>query len=147
MNELLGQQAFSLIGQPSELSDALLDLSVSEIRLIQLAIMNSREIKGEINTSTPLTVSAEKYAEAFGGDVDSAYKAIIAAEEVLFERAFSFKEEDGEVKSRWIEQTAFIEGLPVIEVMLAPMVVREINRLNAIEGFMLNRSDNSKILE
>lgn len=87
MNELLGQQAFSLIGQPSELSDALLDLSVSEIRLIQLAIMNSREIKGEINTSTPLTVSAEKYVEAFGGDVDSAYKAIIAAEEVLFERA------------------------------------------------------------
>ena len=58
MNELLGQQAFSLISQPSELSDALLDLSVSEIRLIQLAIMNSREIKGEINTSTPLTVSA-----------------------------------------------------------------------------------------
>lgn len=147
MNELLGQQASRLISQPSKLNDALLGLSVSEIRLLQLAIMDSRETKGEINTSTPLTVSAEKYVEAFGGDVDSAYNAIIAAKDVLFERSFSFKEKDGEVKSRWIGQTAFIQGLPIITLWLAPMVVKEINRLNAIDAFVLNRSDNPKTLD
>ena len=118
------------------LNTALQKLSLAEIRLMQLAIIDARETGTGIDTVTPLPIHASRYAEAFGVTRQTAYEVLIEAETSLFKRYFTFLDErDGKpVKSHWVSQAKYLDDEAIIEIMLTPAVVKEITRIDAIEA-------------
>ena len=118
------------------LNTAIQKLSLAEIRLMQLAIIDARETGEGIDTVTPLAIHASRYAEAFGVTRQTAYEVLVEAETSLFKRYFTFLDErDGKpVKSHWVSQAKYLEDQAIIEIMLTPAVVNEITRIDAIEA-------------
>ena len=58
------------------------------------------------------------------------------AEETLFNRRFSFFDEDGKlVKSRWISQVKYLDNEGAIEIVFTPAVVQGISRINGVKEF------------
>ena len=125
-----------LVVKSNRLNTAIQNLSLAEIRLIQLAIIDSREQNKGLRSDTPLRINAMRYAEVFEVSKQTAYEALINAEANLFERRFTFMDErDLKVKSRWISQATYIDGEGAIEVIFTPAVVNEITRIDGIEQF------------
>tara|TARA_R110002124_G_scaffold287274_1_gene472184 strand:- start:3206 stop:4183 length:978 start_codon:yes stop_codon:yes gene_type:complete len=125
-----------LVVKSNRLNTAIQNLSLAEIRLIQLAIIDSREQNKGLSSDIPLRINAMRYAEVFEVSKQTAYEALIDAEANLFERRFTFMDErDLKVKSRWISQATYIDGEGAIEVIFTPAVVNEITRIHGIEQF------------
>ncbi len=125
-----------LVVKSNRLNAAIQNLSLAEIRLIQLAIIDSREHNKGLSSDTPLRINAMRYAEVFNVSKQTAYEALIDAETNLFERRFTFMDErDLKVKSRWISQATYIVGEGAIEIIFTPAVVNEITRIHGIEQF------------
>lgn len=121
----------------NRLNMAIQNLSLAEIRLIQLAIIDAREYGKGIDTVTPLSIHASRYSEAFNVSRHAAYDAMINAEANLFKRYFTFLDEaDGlPTKSTWITQVKYDKKNARIEIIFAPAVVKEITRIDGIEQF------------
>ena len=125
-----------LVVKSNRLNTAIQNLSLAEIRLIQLAIIDSREHNKGLSSDTPLRINAMRYAEVFNISKQTAYEALIDAESNLFERRFTFMDErELKVKSRWISQATYVSGEGAIEIIFTPAVVNEITRINGIEQF------------
>jgi len=125
-----------LVVKSNRLNTAIQNLSLAEIRLIQLAIIDSREHNKGLSSDTPLRIDAMRYAEVFDVSKQTAYEALIDAETNLFERRFTFMDErDLKVKSRWISQATYLVGEGALEVIFTPAVVNEITRIHGIEQF------------
>ena len=54
-----------LVVKSNRLNMAIQNLTLPEIRLIQLSIVDARETGTGLNTDTPLRIDAMRYAEAF----------------------------------------------------------------------------------
>lgn len=115
------------------LNTAIQKLSLAEIRLMQLAIIDARETGTGIDSVTPLPIHASRYADAFGVTRQTAYEILIDAENSLFRRYFTFLDEmDGKpVRSHWVSQAKYLDDEAIIEIMLTPAVVKEITRIDA----------------
>lgn len=125
-----------LVVKSNRLNTAIQNLSLAEIRLVQLAIIDSREHNKGLSSDTPLRINAMRYAEVFDVSKQTAYEALIDAETNLFERRFTFMDErDLKVKSRWISQATYLTGEGAIEIIFTPAVVNEITRIHGIEQF------------
>ena len=125
-----------LVVKTNRLNTATQNLSLSEIRLMQLAIVDARETGKGLSTDKPLTISASRYAEAFGVSRQSAYEAILKAEKSLFDRRFSFLDDDDKmVKSRWVQRVKYLDDEASIEVILTYDVVKEVTRIDGYEQF------------
>lgn len=124
------------------LNMAIQNLSTTEIRLIQLAIIDARECKNGFTSDTSLKLDATRYAEVFNVSRQCAYEALRDAEATLFERRFTFLDEiDGDtIKTRWISQAKYKKGLGSIEIMFSPAVVKEITRLGFDGGLFTQYS-------
>lgn len=133
----LGSKKMELIVKTNRLNTAIQNLSLAEIRLIQLAIIDSREKNQGLSADKPLTIEGLRYAEAFGTTRQAAYDVLKNAEENLFERRFTFLDEnDGNpVKTRWISQVKYKQKEGSIEIIFTPAVVKEITRINGVERF------------
>lgn len=130
------EKNMGLVVKSNRLNAAIQNLSLSEIRLIQLGIIDSREQNKGLSSEVPLRIDALRYAEAFGVSKQTAYEALLNAEMNLFERRFSFiDDKKNKVKSRWISQVVYMEGEGAIEIIFTPAVVKEITRINGIEQF------------
>lgn len=115
----------------NRLNMAIQNLSLAEIRLMQLAIIDARETQTGISADTPLIISALRYAKAFDVDRSTAYQVLKSAENTLFERRFSFLDERNlKIKSRWVSQAVYIPDHGIIEIMLTPAVVNEVTRID-----------------
>jgi len=132
-----GNNKMDLIVKTNRLNTAIQNLTLAEIRLVQLAIIDSREENKGLSANNPLTIKASRYAEAFGTTRQGAYDVLKKAEENLFERRFTFLDEnDGyPVKSRWISQAKYKHDKGAIEIIFTPAVVNEITRINGMEQF------------
>lgn len=125
-----------LVVKSNRLNTAIQNLSLAEIRLIQVGIIDSREKNTGLSADKPLRIEASRYSEAFGVSRQAAYDVMLNAEKTLFERQFSFIDDDDDtVKSRWISQAKYIKGAGAIEIIFTPAVVNEITRINGIECF------------
>jgi len=138
-----------LVVKSNRLNMAIQNLSLSEVRIIQLAIVDARETGEGISTDKPLLISASRYAEAFNVTIQTAYEAIVDAEKNLFERRFSFIDEyDEPVKSRWIQRSKQVKGSASISIIFTYDVVNEIVRIDGFEKFftsyMLEQTANMK---
>ena len=125
-----------LVVKSNKLVQAIQSLSLSETRLLQLAIVDARESQRGLTTDKPLVIDARRYADAFGVTLDAAYLVMIEAEESLFKRQFTIEGNDGiPVKSRWIQDTSYRKGEGRILVTLTRVVVQEITRINGFEKY------------
>ena len=123
-----------LVVKDNVLINASYNLEVTEQRLILLAIINARETGNGITSDSKLEIHASEYANRFDVSNEGAYWALKNAVLNLFERQFSFKEEDkkgnlGTVKSRWVSRIKYIDATATLEITFAPDVVPLITRL------------------
>ena len=136
-NLIWEEKDMSMVVKTNRLNMAIQNLSLAEIRLIQLAIIDARESGKGIDTLTPLAIHASRYSEAFNVSRHAAYDAMTNAEANLFKRYFTFLDEvDGlPIKSTWISQVKYDKKNASIEIIFAPAVVKEITRIDGIEQF------------
>ena len=123
-----------LVVKDNLLNNASYNLEVTEQRLILLAIINARQTGNGITADSKLEIHASDYASRFDVTNDGAYRALKNAVLNLFDRQFSFKEEDkngkiGTVKSRWVSRIKYIDDSATLEITFAPDVVPLITRL------------------
>ena len=117
-----------LVVKDNLLINASYNLEVTEQRLILLAIINARQTGNGITADSKLEIHASDYASRFDVTNDGAYRALKNAVLNLFDRQFSFKEEDkngkiGTVKSRWVSRIKYIDDSATLEITFAPDVV------------------------
>ena len=122
-----------LVVKDNILINASYNLEITEQRLMLLAIVNARETGLGIDANSKLQIHARDYAKQFHVTNEAAYKALKNAVNNLFERQFSFKEEDskgiGLVRSRWVSRIKYIDTSGFLEITFAPDVVPLITRL------------------
>ena len=124
--------ANELVVKTNRLNMAIHNLSLTEIRIIQLAIVDARETGNGLTPNMPLRIQATRYAEVFCTTRQTAYEVILEAETNLFERRFTFIDErDGKpVKSRWVQQVKYLDDEGAIEIILTSAVIDEIRRID-----------------
>lgn len=125
-----------LVVKSNRLNMAIQNLSLSEVRILQLAIVDARETGNGLSPDKPLSISALRYSKAFGVARQTAHEAILNAEKNLFDRRFSFLDVDDKlVKSRWVQRVKYLDDEASIEVILTYDVVKEITRIDGYENF------------
>lgn len=129
--------ANDLVVKSNRLNSAIQNLSLPELRIIQLAIVDARETGKGLSTDTPLRIDGLRYAEAFNTTRQNGYIRMKEAEETLFNRRFSFIDDsDGKVvKSRWIQRVKYLDDEGAIELAFTMDVVKAITRLDGAEEF------------
>ena len=126
----------NLVVKTNRLNTATQNLSLTEVRIMQLAIVDARETGLGLTSDSPLTISSSRYAEAFGVTRQTAYEVILKAEKTLFDRRFSFLDDDDKmVKSRWVQRVKYLDDEASIEVILTYDVVKEVTRIDGYEQF------------
>lgn len=123
-----------MVVKSNRLVESLQSLNLSEIRLIQLAIVDSREQEKGLDSKTPLRIDAMRYAEIFNISKQAAYIALKDAESKLFRRYFTFlSERNNKVRTNWIQQAEYFDKEGAIEIIFTIAVVEEITRINGFE--------------
>ena len=117
------------------LNTALQKLSLIEIRIIQLAIIDARESGKGLDTVTPLKIEAKRYAEAFNTLPSNAYRQMKEAETTLFERQFTIMVDGKPRKSRWLQDVVYLDGEGAIELVFTRTVVEGISRIDGAVSF------------
>lgn len=126
----------NLVVKTNQLNSALQNLSLPEIRIVQLAIVDARETNTGLSTDKPLRIDALRYAEMFETTRQNGYQRMKEAEETLFNRRFSYLDDKGKViKSRWIQQVRYLDDEGAIELVFTMAVVNGISRINGAEDF------------
>lgn len=125
-----------LVVKSNKLVQALQTLTLSETRLLQLAIVDARETGQGLSTDEPLELNAIRYAKAFNVSPDAAYLALIEAEDSLFKRQFTITNEDGSLtKSRWIQDANYKKGEGRILVTLTRVVIEHVTKIDGFEQY------------
>lgn len=125
-----------LVVKSNKLVQALQTLSLSETRLLQLAIVDARETGQGLSTDEPLELNALRYAKAFNVSSDAAYLALIEAEDSLFKRQFTITNDDGSLtKSRWIQDANYRKGEGRILVTLTRVVIEHVTKIDGFEQY------------
>ena len=125
-----------LVVKTNRLNQAFQVLTLAELHIVQLAIVDARETGTGLNTDTPLRIDARRYAEVFNTTRQNAYQRMKEAEDTLFNRRFSFYDENGKlVKSRWIQQVRYLDDEGAIELVFTLAVVQGISRIDGVKEF------------
>ena len=136
-----------LVVKTNQLNSAVQNLSLPELRIIQLAIVDARETGKGLDTKTPLRIDAMRYANVFDTTRQNAYILMKQSEETLFNRRFTyFDREKKPIKSRWLQDVRYLDDEGAIEVCFTRLVVECITRLDGAEQFftqyMLSQTSN-----
>jgi len=125
-----------LVVKTNRLNQAFQTLSLAELHIVQLAIVDARETGTGLNTDTPLRINAKRYADTFNTTRQNAYQRMKEAEDTLFNRRFSFYDESGKlIKSRWIQQVRYLDDEGAIELVFTLAVVQGISRIDGVKEF------------
>lgn len=125
-----------LVIKANWLNQAIAPLSIPELRIIQLAVIDARETGKGLSSDRPLRIDASRYAEAFNTTRQNAYVRMKEAESTLFKRQFTFTDTDGHpVKSAWVQDVKYFDGAGAIEICLTRHVVSGITRIDGAAEF------------
>ena len=125
-----------LVVKSNKLILALQSLTLSEARLIQLAIIDARETGKGLTTEHPLELNAARYAKAFNTSLDAAYLSLSEAEESLFKRQFTIENDDGSLtKSRWIQDANYKKGEGRILLTLTRVLIEQVTNIDGFETY------------
>ena len=123
-----------MVVKSNRLIESLQSLNLSEIRLIQLAVVDSRDQGKGLDSETPLRIDAMRYAEMFNISKQGAYKILKEAESNLFRRYFTFlSERNNKVRTNWIQQAEYFDKEGAIEIIFTTAVIKEITRIDGYE--------------
>ena len=126
----------NLVVKTNYLNTVLQNLKLSEIRIVQLAVVDARETGTGLSAEIPLRIDAKRYAEVFNTTRQNGYLMMKDAEDTLFNRRFSYVDDEGKlVKSRWLSQVRYLDDEGAIEVVFTPAVVQGITRIDGAEEF------------
>lgn len=121
-----------MVVKSNRIITALQNLSLTEMRLIQLAIVDAREKEHGLDVNKPLHINAKRYAEAFNVQVDTAYKILADAGKSLRGRYFTFLDNTGsKIETNWVQQVRYVKTEGRIEIIFTIAVVNEITRLSS----------------
>ena len=119
-----------LVVKTNRLNQAFQVLTLAELHIVQLAIVDARETGTGFNSETPLRLDALRYAEAFEQpaktptNVWKKLKILYLIEDLVFD------DDDGKlVKSRWIQQVKYLDDEGAIELVFTMAVVQELAEL------------------
>ena len=123
-----------LIVKDNFLINASYNLELTEQRLILLAIVRARETGTGIKENSRLHIHASDYASQFHVSKEASYMALKDAVENLFNRYFSYKEQDVNnkefvIKSRWVSEIGYADNHGEVRIIFSPTVVTLITRL------------------
>lgn len=125
-----------LVVKTNRLNQAFQTLTLSELHIIQLAIVDARDTGTGLSTDQPLRIDALRFAEVFRTSRQNAYQRMKEAEDSLFNRRFSFYDENGKlIKSRWIQQVRYLDDDGAIELVFTLAVVQGISQIDGIKEF------------
>lgn len=125
-----------LVVKSNRLNMAIQNLTLPELRIIQLAIVDARETGKGLHTDTPLRIDALRYAEAFNTTRQNAYILMKQSENRLFNRMFTFTDKDDKpIKSRWVQDVRYLDDEGSIEICFTRSVVQAITRIDGAEEF------------
>lgn len=125
-----------LVVKSNKLVEASYRLSLVEQQLILFAICKARENKTLITPSTVLTITALEFAEQFGANITTVYNQLKSAADVLFDRRVLIDDTDEKtglprkVKTRWVQDVAYIDGTGQIQMAFARKMIPYITRLD-----------------
>lgn len=125
----------ALVAKSNKLVEASYRLTLIEQQLILFAICKARETKTLITPSTVLTIHASEFAEQFGTNETKVYGQLKAAADVLFDRRVLINDTDEKtgkphkVKTRWVQDVAYIDGAGQIQMTFARKMILYITRL------------------
>ncbi len=126
----------NLVVKTNRLNQAFQMLTLAELHIVQLAIVDARETGTGLSTNKPLRIDAMRYAEAFNTTRQNAYQRMKSAEDTLFNRRFSYFDDEGKlVKSRWIQQVRYLDDEGAIELVFTMAVVDGISRIDGVQEF------------
>ncbi|MGK9156162.1 replication initiation protein RepM [Acinetobacter radioresistens] len=119
----------NVIYKDNNLIEASYSLSLSEQRLILVAIIAARDIEKELTANTLLTIHASEYMKQFNLSRQSAYEALQSACDNLFERRLSYKALDPQTgktaiyKSRWVSKVGYVKEAACVQLIFAPDIL------------------------
>ena len=120
----------NVIYKDNNLIEASYALNLSEQRLILIAILAAREIEKELTAETMLTIHASEYMKQFKLGRQSAYEALQAACDNLFERRLTYKTIDpvtgkkAVYKSRWVSKVGYVKEAACVQLIFAPDILQ-----------------------
>lgn len=120
----------NVIYKDNNLIEASYALNLSEQRLILIAILAAREIEKELTAETMLTIHASEYMKQFKLGRQSAYEALQAACDNLFERRLTYKTLDpvtgkkAVYKSRWVSKVGYVKEAACVQLIFAPDILQ-----------------------
>ena len=115
----------------NRLNECMQNLTLSELRLMQLAIVDFRN-KSEFDEKAIVEIHANTYAETFKVSRQTAHEIILQAEKTLFQRQFTYINDEGKtVKSRWIGHVEYSDNS--IKIGLSVPVIDAISRIDGKE--------------
>ena len=121
-----------LVVKSNNLVSAVYSLSLTESRIVQMAMVAGREQSSEVclDDRTPVKLYASEYADTFGTTLDAALVALSRAQENLFTREFTITTGQGNKRiSRWIQDYSVLQGEGAVELTFTRTVCGEITRL------------------
>lgn len=125
-----------LVVKSNHLNTVLQNLSLAEIRIIQLGIIDARERGEGLNSEKPLFISAQRYASAFDTTLENGYLRLREASMHLLKRYFSFvNPKNNIVMSNWLSQVEYLENQGGINIVFTPAVVEGITRIDGAIDF------------
>ncbi|MHA3050571.1 replication initiation protein RepM [Acinetobacter sp. ANC 4633] len=120
----------NVIYKDNNLIEASYSLSLSEQRLILIAIIAARDIEKDLTADTMLTIHASEYMKHFNLGRQSAYEALQAACDNLFERKLTYKAIDPQTgklavyKSRWVSKVGYVKEAACAQLVFAPDILQ-----------------------
>ena len=131
-NQKKGKDTQDLVVKSNRIITAFQNLSLTEMCLIQLAIVDARETEHGLDVNKPLNISAKRYAEIFNVQIDTAYKILASAGKGLRARYFTFLDDTGsKIETNWVQQVRYVKSEGRIEIIFTVAVVKEITRLSS----------------
>jgi len=119
----------NVIYKDNNLVEASYALTLSEQRLILIAIIAARDIEKELTSDTLITIHAAQYMQHFNVGRQSAYDALQSASESLFERRLTYKAIDPVTgrqaiyKSRWVSKVGYVKEAATVQLIFAPDIL------------------------
>lgn len=120
-----------LVVKSNNLVSAVHSLSLTETRIVQMAIVAGREAGNTVcmNESTPIKLYASEYAKVFGTTEKAGFMAMKEAQDNLFKREFTLRDDKGaKTRWHWVQSIKPIEGEAAIEILFTKVVCEEVTR-------------------
>jgi plasmid replication initiation protein len=131
---MISEEKKSFVVKSNRLIEASYRLSMVEMQLVLMSIMQAREAQNGFTYEKPVTIKALDFAKMFNLDSKSVYQQMRNALDSLFERYVMVDEvnDEGDYwvhKTRWISRVSYCDGKGAIKIVFAQDLIPYITRL------------------